>query len=170
MKKLLILTLAICLSAFSVNANEVNQQKGIPSNAPKMTDVEKAKKESPFDQKLGLTDEQKQQAKELRVKSFEKIKPIMTQLKAKEQEVRMIKNSKLAPQAQQEKLNTLYADIKVLRKEAHDIRIQNMKDFESILTADQKKTLKEMKKEGKKHYKKGYSNKFNKKCKPQHLK
>ena len=41
---------------------------------------------------------------------------------------------------------------KVLEKKAHDIKKANMKEFESILTKEQRKILKEMKKEGRKRY------------------
>lgn len=154
MKKIVILTLAIYLSTFAVNAAETRHPKDFPPPPPKMTEAERAKKEAAFEQRLGLTDEQKQQAKELRMQGFEKIKPVIDELKAKEQEIQTVKNSNLAPLAQKEKLNSLYSDIHKLRKEAHDIRVENMKGFEDILTADQRKILKEMKQEGKKEYNK----------------
>jgi hypothetical protein len=42
--------------------------------------------------------------------------------------------------------------LKILEKKAHDIRKANMKEFESILTRNQKKILKQMKSEGRKKY------------------
>ena len=44
--------------------------------------------------------------------------------------------------------------MKSLKKQAKDLRIKNMQEFESILTDKQKKTLEKMKKEGKKNFKK----------------
>lgn len=44
----------------------------------------------------------------------------------------------------------------VLEKQAREIRQANMKEFESILTRQQKKTLKQMKKEGRKRYYQGH--------------
>ena len=64
----------------------------------------------------------------------------------------MVKMSRIAVQAQEEKLAKIDAELKVLEKKAHDIRKANMKDFESILTRKQKKILKDMKKEGRKKY------------------
>ena len=158
MKKIVILTLAIYLSTFAVNATEAHHPNGFPPPPPKMTEADRAKKEAAFEQRLGLTDEQKQQAKELRMQGHDKIKPVIDKLKNREQEVQMVKNSNLSPQSQKEKLDSLYSDIHTLRKEAHDIRVENMKSFEEILTNDQKKILKEMKQEGKKKYNK---NSFN---------
>ncbi len=158
MKKILILTMAMYLSTFAVNAGEGLNQKDFPPPSHRMTEAERVKRETAFEQRLGLTDEQKQQAKELRIQGHEKIKPVIDLLKAREQEAQTVKNSKLTPLAQEEKLNNLYSDIKTLRKEAHDIRVKNMKEFEEILTSEQKKTLKEMKQEGKREYKKARFN------------
>ena len=64
----------------------------------------------------------------------------------------MVKMSRIAVQVQEERLNAIDAELKVLEKKAHDIRKANMKEFESILTKEQKRTLKQMKKEGRKRY------------------
>jgi Spy/CpxP family protein refolding chaperone len=64
----------------------------------------------------------------------------------------MVRNSKLSVEAQEEKLTAIDKDLAGLKKEAQQIRKQNMKDFESILTKEQKKTLKNMKKEGRKNF------------------
>ncbi len=157
MKKVLILMLAVYLSSFSVQASEAKRPK-MPPHPPHITGEEMAQKEAAFEKRLGLTDEQKQQAKELRMQGHEKIKPVIEKIKAREQEAQLVKNSKLAPAAQEEKLHSIYSDIKSLRKEAHDIRVENMKNFEDILNAEQKKTLKEMRQEGKREYNK---NRFN---------
>ncbi len=47
-------------------------------------------------------------------------------------------------------------ELKVLEKQAREIRQANMKEFESILTRAQKRTLKQMKKEGRKRYHQGH--------------
>ena len=155
MKKVLVLLMAIYLSSFSVQAKTQDRPAPVP---PKMTKAEMAQREAAFEKRLGLTDEQKQKARELRMQGHEKMDPIIKQLISREEEVKMVKSSNLAPAAQEEKLKSLYADIKSLRKEAHDIRIENMKSFEDILTSQQKKILKEMRQEGKKEYNK---NRFN---------
>ena len=56
---------------------------------------------------------------------------------------------------QEEKLAVIDKELAKLEKQANQIRKQNMKDFESILTRDQKKILKQMKKEGRENFKRG---------------
>ncbi len=61
MKKILILTMAMYLSTFAVNAGEGLNQKDFPPPSHRMTEAERVKRETAFEQRLGLTDEQKQQ-------------------------------------------------------------------------------------------------------------
>ena len=76
----------------------------------------------------------------------------MKQLIAKRQEAEAVRSSNLSTDAKEVKLAVLDEDIAALEKQAKEIRKQNMKDFESILTSKQKKTLKQMKKEGRKKF------------------
>ena len=164
MKKLLIMTCAMCVLAGAVNANEpVNkpdfamkgqkfEQGALQRPTPEqMKQIRKAHEQA-FEQKLGLTEVQKLKAKELRKAGHEKMKPVVEQIKAKKQEAEAIRNSKLTVQEQEEKLTVIDKDLAELKKQARDIKKQNMKDFESILTKEQKKTLKNMKKEGRKNF------------------
>ena len=64
----------------------------------------------------------------------------------------MIRRSRLAVQMQEEKLTVIDNELKALEKQAQNIRKENMKEFESILTWQQKRTLKQMKKEGRKNF------------------
>ena len=80
------------------------------------------------------------------------MKPVIDEIKAKKQEAKMIKLSRMAVQMQEEKLAEIDKELKVLEKKAHEIRKQNMKDFESILTREQRKILKQMKQEGRKKF------------------
>lgn len=164
MKKLLIITCAMCVLSGVANANEkiakpdvLQKDAGIEKNLPKMPSQEQIRKirkahENAFEQKLGLTEVQKLKARELRKSSHAKIEPVMRDIRAKKQEAEAVRNSKLTVQAQEEKLTAIDNDLKVLEKQAKEIRQQNMKDFEAILTKDQKKTLKNMKKEGRKKF------------------
>ena len=114
-----------------------------PPSAEKM-----AQKRAEFENKLKLTDEQKAQAKEIRLKGHEEMKPIMEQMKAKKIEFDTVKkDGSLTVAEQTEKLNALRAEMKTLRKQAKDLRIKNMQEFESILTSEQKETLQKIKKE-----------------------
>ena len=164
MKKLLILSCAMCVLAGVSYANEpINKpdfaKKGFGSEQtlPKRPNPEQMKQmrkahEAAFEQKLGLTEVQKLKSRELRKAGHEKMKPVMEQIRAKKQEAETIRNSKLSVAEQEEKLTAIDKDLEVLRKQAHEIKKQNMKDFEAILTKDQKKILKNMKKEGRKNF------------------
>ena len=162
MKKFLLYAFAISLSLAGVNAAEQNADVTVnldkkPPCVQKMH-KERINREKAFEQKLGLTEEQKVKAKELRKQGFEKIKPVMDQIKAKRQEVDAIKKSRIAVADQEKKIAEIDKELKTLEKQAHEIRKENMKEFESILTKDQRKTLKQMKKEGRENFKKNHPN------------
>ena len=164
MKKLLIMTCAICVLSGAAFADEQKgdikggiEKKQPPQIERKAPDFEQMKRikrahEAAFDQKLGLTEVQKLKARELRKTGHAKIEPVMKDIRAKKQEAEMIRNSKLTVEAQEEKLKVIDKELSSLQKQAREIRKQNMKDFEAILTKDQRKTLKNMKKEGRKNF------------------
>lgn len=163
MKRILIMTCMMCVLVGTANANEqpIKQdlaKKGAAVERPaKMPNPEQMKQvrrahEQAFENKLGLTEVQKLKARELRKEGHAKMKPVMEQIKTKKQEAEMIRSSKLTVQEQEEKLTVIDKDIAELKKQAKEIKKQNMKDFESILTKDQKKILKNMKKEGRKNF------------------
>lgn len=163
MKKLLILAgvLALTMSTqvfaadtAAVTNKEVGPaQKQICPCAPKKVHKPKFDKES-FEKRLKLTDEQKEQARLIRQKGHEQMKPIMEKMKEKRQEIEAVKRSRMAVQMQQEKIAELQKEIGALKREAHELRMQNMKNFESILTKKQLKELKKMKEEGRKNFEK----------------
>ena len=62
----------------------------------------------------------------------------------------------MAVEMQQEKLNQIRAELKDLQKQAHELRMKNMQDFESILTKKQKRELEKMKKEGREQFEKNH--------------
>ena len=155
MKKTLVLLLAVFLSSTLVQAKipEDNLKKH-PKYPPHMNQAERIKREQAFEQRLGLTEEQKQQAKLLRIQGKEKIMPIIEEIKAKEAAKESVKKSNLNEKKREKKLNKLNGDLKTLHKQAHDIKVENMKEFESILTDEQKKILKDMKQEGRQEFNK----------------
>ena len=114
------------------------------------------KRQEAFEKRLKLTDEQKAQAKELRQKAHEQMKPIMEKMKEKRQEIEAVKRSRMAVEMQQEKIAELQKEIGALKRAAHELRMQNMKDFEAILTKKQLKELKKMKEEGRKNFEKNH--------------
>lgn len=109
-----------------------------------------------FEERLKLTDEQKAQAKEIHQKGFEEMKPIMEQIKSKKQEARAVKLSRIAVEEQEVRLAKIGEELKVLHKQAHELRMKNMKEFEKILTKKQKKELAKIKKEGRKKFAKNH--------------
>lgn len=155
MKKLLVLLVMILISTTFAYSNEGVVQ---PVNKQNFADV-KTQREKAFEKRLGLTEEQKIKAKEIRKQGHDKIKPVIEQIIAKKQEAKMVKMSRIAVQVQEERLNAIDVELKVLEKKAHDIKKANMKEFESILTKEQKKILKQMKKEGRKRYQASHTTK-----------
>ena len=163
MKKTLILASLIAFSMTTALAAEPTVKVDTPTKTeiqkpapefgqkpPKRPDFQK--KQAEFDKRLNLTDKQKQKIKDLRIKGHEEMQPIMEQIKTKRQEAEAVKRSKMSVEMQQEKLKQINSEIQDLRKQAHELRMKNMQDFESILTKKQKKELDKIKKEGRKRY------------------
>lgn len=165
MKKTLILASVMAFtmsaSAFAATTPAEAPQKAVcpakieaaqPQQMHKPPKRDFKKKHEEFEKRLKLTDKQKEQAKQIRLKGHEQMKPIMEQIKAKHEEADAVRKSRIAPQFQQEKLEKINLELKELRRQAHEIRMQNMKDFESILTKKQLKELEKMKKEGRERF------------------
>lgn len=178
MKKTLILASLLAFTTTSALANTqstpcpltpeapkppVEQGKMVPPppNADKM-----AEKRAKFEDKLQLTEEQKAQAKAIRLKGHEEMKPIFEQMKAKKTQIDTIKKSSITEEEKAQQIAPVKKELKALKQQARDLRIKNMQEFESILTADQKKTLAKMKKEGKKNFKKHHPKRPPCNCKP----
>lgn len=130
-----------------------NCPKQAPCNCqkpPKGPDF--AKRNAEFEKRLKLTDEQKAKAEAIRKKGFEQMQPLMTKLKEKRGEIEGIKKSKLLERDKQAQIEQLQKEIGALKRGMHELRMQNMKEFESILTSKQLKELKKMKEEGRKKF------------------
>lgn len=127
-----------------------------PKNIERKAPVNFEKKRAEFENRLKLTDEQKAKAKEIRQKGHEEMKPVMEKIKVKYDEIANIKRNKMAEHAQQEQIAEVQKQIKALKRHAHEIRMKNMKEFESILTKKQLKELKKMKEEGRKNFEKEF--------------
>lgn len=150
MKKLLVLMSVLCLSITAVNAAE--QAQAVQNQQVQKQINQRIARENAFERRLELTELQKLKAREIRKTGHEKLKPVIEEIQSKKQEAEMIRRSRMAVQMQEEKLTVIDAELKVLEKKANSIRKSNMKEFESILTRQQKNTLKQMKKEGRKKY------------------
>lgn len=162
MKKLLVMLSVLCFTSVCANAAEVPTCPTAETTPQPKAVVEKkdvnhrAHREAAFEKRLKLTEVQKLKAREIRKQGHEKLKPVMEEIKLKHQEAEVIKKSRISVQMQEEKLAVIDADLKVLEKKAAEIRKANMKEFESLLTREQKKILKEMKKEGRQKYHQGH--------------
>lgn len=121
---------------------------------PKGPDFKKRNEE--FEKRLNLSDKQKAQAEALRKQGFEKMKPVMEKLKQKHDEIASLKDK--TDDASVQKREQLRKEIGALKREAHEQRMQNMKDFESILTKKQQKELIKLKEEGRKKFEKEHKN------------
>ena len=150
MKKVLFVLFAISMAISNVNAETPSQPQEI-SVQQRMASM-RAQHDRAFERRLELTEVQILKARQIRQNAHEKMYPIMEQIKVKKQEAEMIRRSRMAVQMQEEKLTVIDNELKVLEKQAQNIRKQNMKEFESILTWQQKRILKEMKKEGRKNF------------------
>lgn len=130
----------------------------VPETAQPAKCTQGAKMQSPkrpnIDERLKLTEEQKTQAHAIRMKGHEKIKPVIDQIKAKRQEADAVKRSRIAVQEQEKRLAAIKTDIKKLKEEARAIRQENTKEFEAILTPEQKTEFAKIKAEGREKFKK----------------
>lgn len=113
-----------------------------------------AKRHAEFEKRLKLTDKQKAKAEAIRKKGIEQMKPLMVKLQEKKGEIEGIKQSKLLERDKQAQIEQLQKEIMALKRGMHELRMQNMKEFESLLTAKQLKELKKMKDEGRKKFEK----------------
>ena len=83
--------------------------------------------------------------------------PVMEKIKAKHLEIKKIADSDLSDTKKEQKINALERELLALKQQARKIRTENMKEFESILTVEQKAEFEKIKKEGRaKHKMKGH--------------
>lgn len=109
-----------------------------------------------FEQRLNLTDKQKEQARAIHKKGREQMKPIMDQIIYKRQEIDAISRTKMLERTKQEQIAEITTQIRELEKKANEIRKANSQEFESILTKKQKNELAKMKAEGRAEFEKNH--------------
>ncbi len=147
--------------AFAETTQQLPQQ-------PKQECKKVMKKQRPhkinLDERLKLTEEQKKQAHDIRMDGHKKIKPVMEKIKAKKMEAKAInEDANLSAEAKAQKLAPIKADIRKLKQEARKIRQENTKEFEAILTPEQKAEFEKIKQEGREKFKKQHQKgKYNK--------
>ena len=150
-----LLTSSMDNAAVSQSVPSNDRQPAIEKQFPQKYDKKFDKKQRPsIDERLKLTEEQKKQAHEIRMQGHEQIKPVFEKIKAKKAEIKEIaENTKLSDEQKTKKIDALEVDILKLKQEARKIRMQNTKDFEAILTPEQKAEFNKMKQEGRKMHK-----------------
>ena len=105
-----------------------------------------------FEQRLNLTDKQKEKARIIHQQGREEMRPVMIQLSAKHQDIETVKLSRISEKAQKERIAQINTEIKELEKQAQEIRKKNSQEFESILNKKQKAELEKMKAEGRERF------------------
>lgn len=135
---------------------QVDKNHTIKMNTPKHFDKAAMEaKKAEIDKRLKLTDEQRKKIEENKIKDREQLTPIIEQIKVKKQEIRaVIENPKLSDTDKSKKTAELLKELDGLKLKADNIRKENLKNFESILTEKQKKEFEKIKKEQKKEIEK----------------
>ena len=104
-----------------------------------------------FEKRLNLTEEQKLQIEKNKQKDKEKIKPLFEEMKVKRGELRSIRlNPSLSELEKSKKSAVIEKELIDLRVKADELRVNNMKNFENILTKEQKMEFAKIKEEQKK--------------------
>lgn len=162
-----IITLALSMAVLFAGIGIASaDETTAPFKAPVKKEQMKMKKMSPeeikaahekriagFNKALGLTEAQTEQAKKLRLKGHDEMRPVMEKKRAKFEEMKkIIDNDNLSVKTQEKKVEALKKDIHELDLRAKQIRRDNEKAFEAILTPEQKAKYLEIKAEGRKHY------------------
>lgn len=145
MKKVCLLL--ACIISLSASVQTVQAHNGMPPKRPPCGEHMNGVPIPPPDfAKLKLTDNQKAKLDANQKASREKIKPIFNKLKENKTRIDVIKASTTMTEDQKvQKIMAIKKENRELRKQANEIREADMKYFESILTAKQKKTFEKIK-------------------------
>lgn len=160
MKKVLFaFLLVLAITPFAIANTEGSQNSEYVKVIPQ-EQVHRSHRDSSFEMRLGLTEEQRMKARDIRYRGHYNIHPILQEIALKKQEAQMVKNSRIAVEVQEERLRIIDKEIKNLEKKANAVRKENLREFESILTRAQRNVLKQMKNEGRKKYHAEHPNKM----------
>ena len=101
-----------------------------------------------FEKRLNLTEEQKQTIEANKIKDKEKMAPIMKDIREKQKSFRAIDtNPNLTAEQKEKEKQKVKTEIKALKTQADKYRQENMKNFENVLTPQQKAEFEKIKKE-----------------------
>ena len=143
MKKIFSL-LSILILPLSVSAMSFENSL-ICDNPPELCERPRCPRHSDMKQRLNLTEEQKAQARVLRLESQAKLKPFVEELKSKQSQKMVL----VSQGGDEKEIKLLGDDIKRLKQQIHSVIIQNERDFVQILTSEQRVEFNKMRAEGK---------------------
>ena len=152
MRKFCIFLFAFLLFTPNIVKAEVQALQKPNIEARKFDMQKHHERERAFEEKLKLTEDQKQLSKQLRHKQREKMIPLIKAVQQKKQEIEVVKLSRISTEMQNEKIAVLEEEIISLEKQIKNLKKKNMKEFENLLTPNQRKILKKMKQEGRKKF------------------
>lgn len=151
MKVFIIILSILCIYSFNnVQANEV--YKPDKNVSVMYQPVSKEQKRKQFEQRLNLSEKQKEKVREIHQKGLEEMKPVMMELSIKKEKLETLNSRKLLTREQKEQIEQLKIEISELEKQAKEIRKKNSQEFEKILNKNQRAELELMKAEGRVRY------------------
>lgn len=151
MKVFIIILSILCIYSFNnVQANEV--YKPDKNVSVMYQPVSKEQKRKQFEQRLNLSEKQKEKVREIHQKGLEEMKPVMMELSIKKEKLETLNSRKLLTREQKEQIEQLKIEISELEKQAKEIRKKNSQEFEKILNKSQRAELELMKAEGRARY------------------
>lgn len=130
-----------------------NRQSKQTFTRPQRPDKEQMRKQ--FEERLQLTDKQKEKAKKIHEKGRAEMTPVMEKIKTKHQEMQnLLQSTNLSDEEKEKQKEQIKTEIKALHNQAKDLRKKNSEEFEKILNKDQKSELEKMKAEGRAKFEK----------------
>ena len=124
MKKTNLFTTALLIGAIAFSSNLAMADEATKNDKPVAPVAGEFQKRPPieskkidFDKRLKLTDEQKKQAKDIRMKGHDQLKPIMEKTKAVNDKLFALKNNtKLTEQEKRDQFHKLMKEKQILKK------------------------------------------------------
>lgn len=130
--------------------SNLDKMKQEPHHQKHFTKEEMEKKRAEFEKRLNLTEEQKNYIEINKEKDREKIKPIIKKIHKKRIDYMMLEtNQEIDEESKIKQKKELKNEIKELKLQADNCRKENMKNFEAILTEEQKIEFEKIKAEQK---------------------
>lgn len=153
-KTLLVSCLLLATSSMSFAAGQGQMQPQNAHGRYQNQEMQRPLRRPNFDEKLNLTEAQKEKARVIRQQGHAQMRPIFEQLHSKMDQKRLLMQNKNAGVKEAQELAKLNNEIYALKNQADAIRDKNHKQFEAILTDSQKRTFEKIKREGRKKFEK----------------